>query len=147
MSGEFLGTYENSVHKMRVIIPAPLKNKFATSAKSTVVCTVGLDKSIVIYPLDNWIKWKEMQKTMTDNKTDISLVKLMRFFAATEQKLEGPGRIRLTEELLDYSGIVDSVIIKGEGDFISLWEPANYKKIKKERLQKLQNYKPSDYGE
>jgi hypothetical protein len=42
MSGEFLGIFENSVHKQRVIIPASFKKKFAEEAMRSVVVTLGI---------------------------------------------------------------------------------------------------------
>ena len=135
MSGGFIGTYENSVHKMRVIIPAQLKSKFSVASKQTVICTTGSDNSIEIYPLD---KWNELQdKKDTCSEAEKRIIDIKGWFAIDEQKLEGPGRIRLNEELMEHAGITDSVIIKGERSFISLWSPENYQKVKVAKIKIL----------
>ena len=134
MSGEFLGFYENSVHKMRVIIPAPLKSKFSSAAKQTVICTIGSkNKSVVIYPLDNWNKLKE--KLKNGDERDKRLLRHLQYFACPEQQLEGPGRIRIGDLLLEITGIEDTVVIKGEGTFISIWNPDTFKTDREEMLK------------
>ncbi len=56
-------------------------------------------------------------------------------FAMMEQELEGPGRVRIHELLLTEVGIVDSVIIKGEGHYISLWNPEVYARVRQSKLK------------
>lgn len=133
MSGEFLGISENSVNKQRVIIPAAFKKKFAEAAKNTVVVTLGPNNTIAIYPLDSW------QDTVLRMKDGSEKNRLFRTqlidFAMTEQVLEGPGRVKIQERLLDEAGIEDSVIIKGEGHYISLWNPEVYDKVRQAKLE------------
>ena len=137
MSGEFLGQSENSVNKMRVIIPAPFKAKFSAASKQTVVCTIGQYKEVLIFPLDNWIELTTKLKNGTeDDKEDLELIL---HFASQEQQLEGPGRIRISDEHLEISGITDSVIIKGEGSYITLWDPEAFRNYRADKIKELQS--------
>jgi DNA-binding transcriptional regulator/RsmH inhibitor MraZ len=47
MSGEFLGIFENSVNKQRVIIPAAFKKKFSEESEKKVIVTLGPNDTIV----------------------------------------------------------------------------------------------------
>jgi DNA-binding transcriptional regulator/RsmH inhibitor MraZ len=48
--------------------------------------------------------------------------------------------------LLEEVGIEDSVIIKGEGHYISLWNPDVYAKVRKNKLQTHRNtFSSEDY--
>lgn len=144
MSGDFLGTFENSVNKQRIIIPAPFKAKFSPAAKQSVIITLGPSKNIVIYPLDNWVELRNKLKTGTDREREL-FIDLIEF-ACPEQKLEGPGRIKISELLLSIAEITDSVIIKGEGDHISIWNPEHLNEVRKKRLEfHSRNYTASDY--
>ena len=137
MSGEFLGQSENSVNKMRVIIPAQFKAKFSAASKQTVICTVGQNKEVLIFPLDNWnALTARLREGTEDEQNDLEL---MLHFASQEQQLEGPGRIRISDDHLDISGIKDSVIIKGEGSYISLWDPEVFSLYRAEKIKELQN--------
>jgi division/cell wall cluster transcriptional repressor MraZ len=131
MSGEFLGTFENSVHKCRVIIPASFKKMFSAEAEKSVVVTVGSKGTIAIFPLDTWelMKVKLQNGSELDRKLRSNLI----YFAMPKQELEGPGRVRIAEELLQKAKITDSVIIKGDGHYITLWNPDRLKEISQQK--------------
>ncbi len=133
MSGEFLGIFENSVHKQRVIIPASFKKKFAAEANRSVVVTIGPDNTIAIYPLDSWAD--TLSRLKAGDETSRSLRTHLMAFAMTEQELEGPGRIRILDYLLKETGITDSVVIKGEGHYITLWNPEAYQETRRKKLE------------
>lgn len=133
MSGEFLGTFTNSVNKQKwITIPAALKKKFSPMAKQTVVITIGPEENIAIFPLDNWLSKIEVLKSGSDK--DIQLLVTLRTFATSEQKVETSGRIKIGNELLEIARINDKVIIKGEGNFISVWNPDKYLEFRKQKL-------------
>ncbi|MEN6445719.1 MAG: protein MraZ [Candidatus Cloacimonas sp.] len=144
MSGEFLGIFENSVHKQRVIIPAAFKKKFSEEAGKKVIVTLGPNETVAIYPLDNWKDTLERLKNGDERcaKLRTQLID----FAMTEQELEGPGRVRILERLLNETNITDSVIIKGEGHYISLWNPKVYNEVRAGKLNKhRQEFTSEDY--
>jgi DNA-binding transcriptional regulator/RsmH inhibitor MraZ len=67
-------------------------------------------------------------------------------FAMTEQELEGPGRVRIHEMLLNEVNITDSVVIKGEGHYISLWNPKVYNEVRASKLnQHRKQFSSEDY--
>ncbi|RLC51977.1 MAG: protein MraZ [Candidatus Cloacimonadota bacterium] len=134
MSGEFLGTFQNSVNKQKwIIIPAVFKKKFSTASKQTVIITVGAENNIVIYPIDNW---KElMSKLKQGSEKDLKFMHNLRTFASSEQKIESTGRIKLSDEHLEIAGISGKVILKGEGNFISVWNPEKYKEFRQKMLE------------
>ncbi|MDD2229366.1 MAG: protein MraZ [Candidatus Cloacimonetes bacterium] len=133
MSGEFLGIFENSVHKQRVIIPACFKKKFSEESGRTVIVTLGHNNTIAIYPIDNWETTLERLKAGNDRSKKLRTQLID--FAMMEQELEGPGRVRIHELLLSEVDITDSVIIKGEGHYISLWNPKVYHAIRSQKLE------------
>lgn len=137
MSGQFIGYFENAVHKQRVIIPAAFKKKFSEEARRTVVVTLGPLNTIAIFPLDCWNSF--LDKLAAGDDEDLELRTQLIDFAVTEQELEGPGRIRIPEQLLEEANISDSVIIKGELHYISLWNPEEFhlnRRVKKDEHRK-----------
>ncbi len=145
MSGEFLGTHTNSVNKQKwITIPANFKKKFIPQAKQSVIVTIGPESNIAIYPLDNWKTKKE--SLSNGDKRDRELLMLLRTFASSSQKLESTGRIKISDELLEIANINDKVIIKGEGNFISVWNPKQYKEFRDKQLEKHKTtYNSMDY--
>ena len=138
MSGEFLGTFSNSVNKGKwVSIPAEFKKKFTTQAKQTVIATIGPQKmNIAIYPLDNWKQ--KIAKLTNGSNEDKRLLIYLRNFATSELKMEANGRIKISEELIKLVGIDKKVIIKGDGNYISVWNPASYENYCNELLENFE---------
>lgn len=132
MSGEFLGIFENSVHKQRVIIPAAFKKKFSEESGRSVIVTLGPNSTIAIYPVDNWESTLLRLKAGNDRANQLRTQLID--FAMMEQELEGPGRVRIHDMLLAEVNIKDSVIIKGEGHYISLWNPKVYNEVRAQKL-------------
>jgi division/cell wall cluster transcriptional repressor MraZ len=144
MSGEFLGIFENAVHKQRVIIPAAFKKKFSEEAEKKVVVTLGPNNTIAIYPLDCWKATLERLKNGDEHSHKLRTQLID--FAMTEQELEGPGRVRIHEMLLNEVDITDSVVIKGEGHYISLWNPKVYNEVRASKLnQHRKQFTSEDY--
>ncbi len=136
MSGEFLGTYFNSVNKQKwITIPADFKKQFNPQAKQKVVITIGPVANIAIYPLDNWqVKKDKLNSGSADDKE--LLMHLITFASSSAQKLEINGRIKIGDDLLEIAGIKDKVVIKGEGNYISVWNPDRYKEYRDQQLEK-----------
>jgi len=144
MSGEFLGKFKSSVNKKKwVIIPAVLKKHFSTNSRQMVVLTLGhSNDSVVVYPLDNWTTKTEALKKSEKRL----LLKKLRHYAQPEQKLEGNGRVKIDDNLLEKAGIKDKVVIKGDGDYISIWNPENYRKYEEKIEMETKNlFDPMDY--
>lgn len=135
MTNEFLGTFKNSVNKHKWIsIPASFREKFTTESQHMVIVTIGSESNIAIYPLDSWNE--KIASLQTGELKDKQLLVNLRTFANAEQKMEQKnGRIKIGEELLELAGIEDKVIIKGEGSFISVWNPERYTEFRNKILE------------
>ncbi len=135
MSGSFIGFYDNSVSNNRITIPAKFKKKFSVAAKETVVVSVGFNNShIVIFPLDYWTSLSQKFSSGTDLQK-LALKSYLDF--ADDQKVESNGRIRLRQDIMQITGITKEVIIKGEGEYISVWEPETFKEERERRRKEL----------
>jgi division/cell wall cluster transcriptional repressor MraZ len=144
MSGPFIGKYEVAVHNCRIIIPAVFKKKFSDESNRTVVITVGPNGSIGIFPMDSWNESLEMLEAGDDSQRRLRSRLLS--LAVMETELEGPGRIRVPEKQLRKAGITDSVVVKGEHNFISLWNPTAFEKKYEHDLEEcLELYDSFDF--
>ncbi|MDO9577968.1 MAG: protein MraZ [Candidatus Cloacimonadales bacterium] len=134
MTNEFLGTFNNSVNKQKwITIPASFKKKFSIESQEMVIVTIGSESNIAIYPLDSWNE--KIASLQTGEVKDKQLLVNLRTFANAEQKLESNGRIKIGEELLELAEIKDKVVIKGEGSFISVWNPERYLEFRNRVLE------------
>ncbi len=145
MSGEFLGVFENAVHNNRITLPAVFKKNFSAASKQTVVVTMGAEgTNLAVFPLDNWNAM--IDKLKNGDEEDLLFMNSLIDFALPKRELEGQGRIRIDSLLLEDVEIKDSVIIKGERDYISLWNPDKYREERKKQLQfHSKKFKPINY--
>jgi len=145
MSGEFLGTFNNSVNKQKwITIPANFKKKFAPTAKQMVVVTIGPQSNICIFPLDNWNRKIEQLSAGNDREREFLIT--LRTFASDQQKMEANGRVKISDELIELAQINDKVIVKGEGSFISIWNPERYKTYRQQLMKKhMEKFNSMDY--
>ena len=146
----FLGRQVCTVNKTRVIIPSQFKDILpeespdpAKESIKRVVVTIGPNREILVYPVKAWeeIYWDYVESDNEDLEEILDLV--------YTQTIEGPGRIRLSDELQELTGIKDKVeaVIRGEGSHMSIWHPAVYDDFKKkfkpaeERKSKSNDYR------
>lgn len=146
MSGEFIGTIpDNAVHKSRIMIPVKFKKKISTEANSTIIVTLGPKGTVALFPLDSWQLMRKQLQSKQDEKSKKLLANLFNF-AMPEQTLEGPGRVRISEELMNIAKIKDSVSIKGEGHYMSVWNSEVLKEIKQtQSAHHIETYDETDY--
>ena len=150
----FLGRQVNTVHKMRVVIPSQFKDILPEESTDPsesikkVVVTIGPNREILVYPVKAWeeIYWHYVESDNEDLEEILDL--------AYTQTIEGPGRIRLSEDLQSLTGIKDKVevVIRGEGSHMSIWHPDTYQAFKKnfkpveERKSKTNDYRVKKRG-
>ena len=100
--------------------------------------------NIAIFPLDNWNE--KIQRLQNDPDNGLQLIRNLREFASPEQKMEANGRIKINDELLEIADIKDKVILKGEGNYISVWNPEKYKEYRRKRIKEhIESFDSIDY--
>ncbi len=119
-SGDFIGTYEVSVYKQRIMLPTQFQKKLNPAAKQTFILTLGFDNTISAYSLDNWnILINRLQHGSEEDQEFLTDL----YYYAMEQQLEGPGRLKISDDLMRVANIKDVVKIIGVGTFISIFNP------------------------
>ncbi len=141
MSGRFNGVSEVTLNQFRIVIPSQMKEKFSPESLGRVVLTVGVGRSVVLYPLDNWDEYCNRMEAGTNEQ--VAIIDYLADYAK-EQKIEASGRVKIDQNLLDYAGITDKAVLKGNGNYISLWSPDEHKKKIEQGLQRFANLTPKD---
>ena len=128
----FKGRYNYSVdEKGRIALPAKLRKNVASSAKGNFVITRGFEKCLYVYPQDEW-------NTLEQNVRNLSFLDAKQrnlnrtlFQWAADSQLDSQSRITVQQELLDYAGIKNEVIVLGVLDRIEIWSPSVYDEFQK----------------
>ncbi|HIE37474.1 MAG TPA: division/cell wall cluster transcriptional repressor MraZ [Anaerolineae bacterium] len=122
----FLGEYLHTIDdKGRLTIPAKFRGGLATG----LVVTKGMDRCLVIYPMEAWraLKGRIAGLPFTDrNARDF---RRLLFASATDAVPDGQGRINIPQALREYAGLDGQVIVAGCDTYIEVWSPQGWSDV------------------
>lgn len=109
--------------KSRVKVPARMLKALSNEANNSFVLTLGQDKCIFAYPMNEWLEIeKKLKERNPFNEKDRYF--LRRFLMNSEKvELDAQQRIVLPKKLTDLTGISEQVSIIGLVDHIEFWNP------------------------
>ena len=119
----FMGTYQNSIDaKYRMIVPA----KFREELGDKVVFTLGIDKCLYLYSMEEWGKFVEKLSMLPISDTKAR--KFSRSFTANAEdcEVDKQGRVTLPASLRDKVDIVKELTTVGCLNRIEIWSREVY---------------------
>ena len=120
----FLGEYEYKVdNKGRL----PLPPKFRQELMGELVLTKGLEKCIVIYPVEEWHKVADTLSARALPSSKVRTMNRAMFGTAFSLSLDGQGRIALPATLRNRVEIGDTAFVVGANNCIEVWNPVSWK--------------------
>jgi len=115
-----LGEYDFTLDaKNRVAIPARLRPAFAEGA----FITYGFEHCLAVYPPEQWERFvNERTADLPEMSSKGRQMRRFVFSGASQDELDGQGRIKLPARLLEFAGITKDVTIIGVYDHIEVWD-------------------------
>ncbi len=140
---KYLSTYLNKIDaKGRVSVPAPFRNILAQEGFEGVFCYPSLDHPAIdaggnqlIGQIDELIG---KVGSFTDDYEDLSRAL---YGDSITLKIDGDGRISLTDELKEYTGITDAVSFVGMGNHFQILAPDVSADLRQRNREKLKDFK------
>lgn len=114
----FMGEFQHNIDdKGRVIIPA----KFREELGATFIVTRGLDKSLFVYPVEEWKQIEQNLKALPFTKSDAR--KFTRFFfsGAVEAEVDKQGRVIIPNNLRVYAELIKECVFIGVSNRVEIW--------------------------
>lgn len=126
--GMFIGEYQHTIDsKRRLAIPAKFRRDLGVNA----VLTRGLDKSLFLYPYEEWKRLAEkLAQLPVGQAATRSFVRLM-LAGAVELDLDNLGRILVPEYLKSHAGLKKNVVIVGLYNRLEIWAQDQWEAYKK----------------
>lgn len=136
----FKGQYLHIIDsKGRVNIPSKLRRYISAEASNTFVMTQGIDRCVDLYPKDHWSELEsKLTKLNIYNQKDMRFIRMM-LFNASEDSLDGQSRILIPQNLIEYAGIKNDVLILGAMKKIEIWNPDTFKEYLKSSEESFEN--------
>ncbi|MGC9521915.1 MAG: division/cell wall cluster transcriptional repressor MraZ [Anaerolineae bacterium] len=112
--------------KGRLTIPS----RFRDELTAQIVVTRGLDRCLIVYPIDVWEEISEKVTSLPITNPRGRALRRMFFADAMDAELDKQGRVLIPDRLREYAGLdlSSEVKIVGLGRFIELWDPARWEK-------------------
>lgn len=125
----FLGEYQYSIdEKGRLTIPV----KFRAPLLQGLVITRGLDRNLVIRPLDQWSDLIKQIENLPYSDPGARRLRRLIYSGACDLEPDRQGRINIPAYLLDYAKISREVVVAGVFTAIELWAPEHWDKVREE---------------
>jgi MraZ protein len=125
----FLGEFQHSVDsKGRLVLPS----KFRERLERGLVVTKGQEHCLYVFPIDRWEE--EVEKVNRLPRTDRRSRNYARSFfgSASDQQLDGQGRIQVPQALRDYADLGKDVVVIGVADRVEIWDVASWEALSSE---------------
>ncbi len=122
----FLGTYKTLFSgKNRVILPRKFRKEL--EPENVLYIVKGLDGEIWGFNTVDWGKESEKRLNIPLTETKGRVLRRRFFSQAEECVLDSQGRFIISQELIDYAGLVKEILIIGAGDHLEIWEMGKYR--------------------
>lgn len=117
----FTGKYNHTIDsKGRLIFPSRLRDELEDNQ---TMLMPSPDPCIEVWSGEAWRAYEA--RLLGQEKSDASKRSAVRelFSAGHSDKVDGQGRITITQELREHAGITRDVVIVGAGDHAEIWDP------------------------
>ena len=107
-------------------VPAKFRAKLAKGA----VVTRGLDRSLFLYPGDEWQRLAERLAQLPISQANTRAFARLMLAGAMDVEIDSQGRVLVPEYLRNYASLKKQVILAGLYNRIEVWDHAAWQKYK-----------------
>jgi MraZ protein len=115
----FLGTHTPRLDdKGRLVLPA----KFREALAGGLVLTKGQDRSIVVWPAQEFADYAERLNEASKSNPKVQAYARVLFSGASDEIPDRQGRITVPVPLREYAGLDRDVVVVGKGPTAEIWD-------------------------
>jgi len=135
----FVGHYTNRIDaKGRVSVPAPLRAELARDGHDGLFCYPSLDMRAIDAGGNGLLGVIDQHLARFAPFTEEHDYLSTALYGASDRlKIDGDGRITLSDELKDFAGIGDTVTFVGQGYKFQIWAPDRFDEHRKEAQRRV----------
>ncbi|KQC14887.1 MAG: hypothetical protein APR63_04945 [Desulfuromonas sp. SDB] len=122
--------------KGRFFLPAKFRKDLEVRK---VFVTKGFDKCLNLYRIEDWGIFENKLLSLPVSKSEVRNV--LRYFIGSGERIEidGKGRIKIPQELLDFVGIDKQLVALGQGNRIELWSPDALSEVEQKMYKTIED--------
>ncbi|HEX9371438.1 MAG TPA: division/cell wall cluster transcriptional repressor MraZ [Roseiflexaceae bacterium] len=122
----FLGEYDHNLDdKGRLAIPS----RFREELGDGVVVTRGFDRCLMGFPRPVWEKLAQQVSALSLGQGEARNLRRLLFSGAADVLLDRQGRILIPQNLREYAGLGDQVIVAGLNTHFEIWATEHWNEV------------------
>ena len=122
----FLGEFEHSVdEKGRVAVPARFREELAEG----IILTRGFENCLQAFPRPTWERLRERVSGLTIGSENSRQLRRHLFSFAADVEVDRQGRILIPQNLREYAGLGEQVVLAGMDTFFEIWSSERWRAV------------------
>lgn len=122
----FLGEYDHSMDdKGRLAIPA----RFREALGDGVIVTRGFERCLMGFPKAEWAKLSDRIDTLSLGQGEARNLRRLLFSGAADVMLDRQGRVLIPQNLREYAGLGEQVIVAGLNRHFEIWSRERWDEV------------------
>ena len=122
----FLGEYEHNLDdKGRLAVPA----RFRDDLGDGVVITRGFDRCLMGFPRPVWTTLAQQVSNLSLGQGEARNLRRLLFSGAADVMLDRQGRILIPQNLREYAGLGEQVIVAGLNTHFEIWSNERWREV------------------
>jgi MraZ protein len=122
----FLGEYEHNLDdKGRLAVPA----RFREDLGDGVVITRGFDRCLMGFPRPVWATLAQQVSNLSLGQGEARNLRRLLFSGAADVMLDRQGRILIPQNLREFAGLGDQVIVAGLNTHFEIWSTERWREV------------------
>lgn len=117
------GTYERTLDdKQRLAVPKRLKEQFSSEELTSLYIAPGTERSLTLYSPQAFNALASRLAEKATNRIDVRNYLRLFYARAEEVPLDGQGRLRIPERLVEFAQLKHDVVLLGVHDHAEVWD-------------------------
>lgn len=122
----FLGEFEHTIDdKGRVAVPA----RFREELSEGLVLTRGFERCLQVFPRHTWQTLAQRISSLSLGNEEARNLRRLLFSGAAEVEVDRQGRILIPQNLREYAGLAEQVVIAGLDTYFEMWSRERWQNI------------------
>jgi MraZ protein len=122
----FLGEFEHSVdEKGRVAVPARFREELAEG----IILTRGFERCLQAFPRPTWERLRERVSGLSLGSEESRQLRRLLFSGAADVEVDRQGRILIPQNLREYAGLGEQVVLAGMDTFFEVWSSERWRTV------------------
>lgn len=122
----FLGEYTHSIDdKNRVAVPA----RFREELSEGIILTRGFDPCLQVFSRATWEILRQRVSSLSVGNEEVRNLRRFLFSGAADVEVDRQGRIRIPQNLREYAGLAEQVILVGNDTYFEIWSDVRWQTV------------------